>query len=36
MLEDYAVGQTVGPGRLRVHKERIKEFAAAIACPTEA
>src|SRR5437660_11822498 len=29
-LEDFAVGQTFGSGRLRVDKERIKAFAAAI------
>src|SRR5438132_12932624 len=28
-LEDFAVGQTFGSGRLRVDKERIKAFAAA-------
>jgi len=27
-LEDFAVGQTFGSGRLRVDKERIKTFAA--------
>jgi hypothetical protein len=27
-LEDFAVGQTFGSGRLRVDKERIKSFAA--------
>ena len=27
-LEDFAVGQTFGSGRLRVEKERIKAFAA--------
>ena len=27
-LEDYAVGQTFGSGRMRVDKERIKAFAA--------
>ena len=27
-LEDFAVGQTFGSGRLRVEKERIKSFAA--------
>src|ERR1700716_1190316 len=27
-LEDFAVGQTFGSGRLRVEKERIKTFAA--------
>jgi len=27
-LEDYAVGQTFGSGRLRIGKERIKSFAA--------
>ena len=27
-LEDYAVGQTFGSGRLCVEKERIKTFAA--------
>jgi acyl dehydratase len=27
-LEDFAVGQTFGSGRLRVDKERIKAFAA--------
>ena len=27
-LEDYAVGQTFGSGRIRVDKERIKSFAA--------
>ncbi len=27
-LEDFAVGQTYGSGRLRVDKERIKTFAA--------
>jgi acyl dehydratase len=27
-LEDYAVAQTFGSGRLRVDKERIKSFAA--------
>ena len=27
-LEDYAVGQTFGSGRVRVDKERIKAFAA--------
>ena len=27
-LEDFAVGQTFGCGRLRVDKERIKTFAA--------
>jgi len=27
-LEDYAVGQTFGSGRLRVEAERIKSFAA--------
>jgi acyl dehydratase len=27
-LEDYAVGQTYGTGRLRVDEERIKSFAA--------
>lgn len=26
-LEDYAVAQTFGSGRLRVDKERIKTFA---------
>ena len=27
-LEDFAVGQTFGSGRLRIDKERIKTFAA--------
>jgi acyl dehydratase len=27
-LEDFAVGQTLGSGRVRVDKERIKRFAA--------
>jgi acyl dehydratase len=27
-LEDFAVGQTFGSGRVRVNKERIKRFAA--------
>jgi len=27
-LEDFAVGQTYGSGRLRIDKERIKTFAA--------
>lgn len=27
-LEDFAVGQTFGSGRLRVDKEQIKAFAA--------
>jgi acyl dehydratase len=27
-LEDFAVGQTFGSGRLRVEKERVKTFAA--------
>ena len=27
-LEDFAVGQTFGSGRLQVEKERIKTFAA--------
>jgi acyl dehydratase len=27
-LEDFAVGQTYGSGRLTVHKDRIKAFAA--------
>jgi acyl dehydratase len=27
-LDDFAVGQTFGSGRLRVEKERIKSFAA--------
>ena len=27
-LEDFAVGQTFGSGRLRIEKERIKTFAA--------
>jgi len=27
-LEDFAVGQTYGSGRLRIDKERIKAFAA--------
>jgi len=27
-LEDFAVGQTFGSGRLRIDKERIKAFAA--------
>lgn len=27
-LEDFAVGQTLGFGRLRVNMERIKTFAA--------
>src|SRR5947209_20511252 len=27
-LEDFAVGQTFGSGRVRVDKERIKRFAA--------
>jgi acyl dehydratase len=27
-LEDFAVGQTFGSGRLRIDKERIKSFAA--------
>ncbi len=27
-LEDFAVGQTFGSGRIRVDKERIKSFAA--------
>src|ERR1700751_4380080 len=27
-LEDFAVGQTFGSGRVRVDKERIKKFAA--------
>jgi len=27
-LEDFAVGQTVGCGRLRIDTERIKTFAA--------
>jgi hypothetical protein len=27
-LEDFAVGQTYGSGRLRVDEERIKSFAA--------
>ena len=27
-LEDFAVGQTFGSGRLQIHKERIKTFAA--------
>jgi acyl dehydratase len=27
-LEDFAVGQTFGSGRLKVDKERIKSFAA--------
>jgi acyl dehydratase len=27
-LEDFAVGQTFGSGRLRIEKERIKDFAA--------
>jgi acyl dehydratase len=27
-LEDFAVGQTYGSGRLRIDKERIKSFAA--------
>lgn len=27
-LEDFAVGQTFGSGRLRVEEERIKSFAA--------
>jgi acyl dehydratase len=27
-LEDFAVGQTFGSGRLRVEMERIKTFAA--------
>ena len=27
-LEDFAVGQTFGSGRVRVDKERIKAFAA--------
>ena len=27
-LEDYAVGQTYGTGRLRVDEERVKSFAA--------
>src|SRR6516162_7523253 len=27
-LEDFAVGQTFGSGRLRIEKERIKSFAA--------
>ena len=27
-LEDFAVGQTFGSGRLRIEEERIKTFAA--------
>ena len=27
-LEDYAVGQKFGSGRIRVEKDRIKAFAA--------
>jgi hypothetical protein len=27
-LEDFAVGQTLGSGRLRIEEERIKSFAA--------
>jgi acyl dehydratase len=27
-LEDFAVGQTFGSGRLRVEEERIRAFAA--------
>jgi hypothetical protein len=27
-LDDFAVGQTFGSGRLRIEEERIKRFAA--------
>jgi hypothetical protein len=27
-LEDFAVGQTFGSGRLRINKEQVKAFAA--------
>jgi hypothetical protein len=32
-LEDFAVGQTFGSGRLRVDKEQIKAFAGAVTLP---